>query len=74
MASSPEDPRPPGKAEHGSRNEVNWDEGRGAQPYANQPGGPGAEHLPGAAEAPEGDRGRHSGENLEQLDRVKRKP
>jgi hypothetical protein len=61
------------KAEHGARSEVNWDDGKGSEPYANQ--GP-EEALPphDADEFSEGDRGAASGRNLEQLDAVKRKP
>ncbi|TFZ01218.1 hypothetical protein [Ramlibacter rhizophilus] len=66
----PED-KPADKAEHGYRNEVSWDGGQGHQPYANQGE---REPEPGAAEYSEGDRGVHSGENLEQLEEVKRKP
>ena len=61
------------KAEHGARSEVNWDGGRGRQPYENQESpqesGPAAAH-----EAPEGDRGAASGRNLDQLEQVKRQP
>lgn len=64
--------RPPGKAEHGYRNEVNWDGGQGRQPYSNQ--GEHEQPEPGSPEYAEGDRGTHSGENLEQLDQVKRRP
>lgn len=61
-----------GQARHGGRTEVNWDGGRGRQPYANQ----GTEEQ-GTAAAPEaegGDRGDASGRNLQQLEDVKRKP
>ena len=70
--------RPPlGKAGHGYRNEVNWDteqgEGRGRQPYTNQPEGAG---IPPSAlpEAPGGDRGEHSGTNQQQMDEAKGTP
>ena len=61
-----------GQAQHGYRNEVSWDGGKGRQPYANQgeeDQGPGT-----AKESEAGDRGDASGRNLEQLDEVKRKP
>jgi hypothetical protein len=72
------EPRDPGEAEgdgraqHGYRNEVSWDGGKGAQPYTNQ----GSEEQ-GPATAREyegGDRGDISGRNLDQLEAVKRKP
>ncbi len=67
------DQRPPGKAEHGYRNEVSWDGGKGFQPYQNQ--GDKEGHEPGLAhDHAQGDRGEHSGTNIEQLDEVKRKP
>ncbi|QJW83171.1 hypothetical protein HK414_04735 [Ramlibacter terrae] len=40
-ALAPGEARGDGKALHGARTEVNWDGGRGAQPYAN-PGRRGA--------------------------------
>ncbi len=60
------------KADHGTPSEVNWDDGAGRQPYANQ----GAEEAGPATgdEAREGDRGDKSGRNLEQLEDVKKKP
>jgi hypothetical protein len=59
------------KAEHGARSEVNWDEGKASEPYANQD----AEEPPAAGEeVSEGDRGAASGRNLDQLEAVKRKP
>jgi hypothetical protein len=63
----------PGQARHGYRNEVNWEGGSGRQPYSNQ----GRRETPSPAagvEAPEGNRGAHSGQATDQLDRVKRKP
>lgn len=61
------------KAEHGARSDVNWDDGRGSEPYANQDGA--KEEDPAAGdEFSEGDRGELSGRNLEQLDAVKKKP
>lgn len=73
MPDTPEDPkRPPDKAAHGYRNEVSWDGGKGRHPYQNQ--GEHEQPGPGSPEYAEGDRGSHSGENLEQLDEVKRKP
>ena len=60
-----------GRAKHGYRNEVSWDGGKGAQPYANQeaPLGPAAAH-----ETEGGNRGASSGRNLEQLEQLRRKP
>lgn len=69
---APDQPRPPDKAAHGYRNEVNWNDGEGRHPYANQ--GETEQPEPGSPEYTEGDRGAHSGENLEQFDQVKRKP
>ncbi|MEJ7929291.1 hypothetical protein WG922_04820 [Ramlibacter sp. AN1015] len=64
--------RPPDKAEHGYRNEVSWDGGAGRQPYENQDED--NKNIPGSPEYAEGDRGARSGENLDQLEEVKRKP
>jgi hypothetical protein len=62
-----------GKARHGYRNEVNWEGGSGRQPYANQ--GRRETPSPGAGgEVEEGNRRERSGENLDQLEAVKRKP
>ncbi len=67
------DHRPPDKAEHGYRNEVSWDDGKGFQPYENQ--GDKEGHEPGPAhDHAQGTRGEHSGTNLEQLEQVKRRP
>jgi hypothetical protein len=70
--------RAPGEAEgdgtalHGPKTEVTWGGGQGRQPYANQGE---EEQGPGTAKEPEaGDRGERSGNNLEQLEEVKRKP
>lgn len=61
------------KADHGAPSEVNWNGGAGRQPYANQ--GPAEAGQPGGGdEFSEGDRGELSGRNLDQLERVKRKP
>ena len=61
-----------GKARHGYRNEVSWDEGRGRQPYANQGE---EEQGPGSGkEAEAGNRGDASGRTLEQLEDAKGKP
>jgi hypothetical protein len=69
--------RPPAKAGHGYRSEVNWDteqgEGAGRQPYANQPEGAGVPPA-GMPEVPGGDRGAHSGVNQEQMDQVRGTP
>jgi hypothetical protein len=61
-----------GSARHGGRTEVNWDGGKGRQPYANQGRREGGPATGGAYEA--GDRGEFSGRNLEQLEEVKKKP
>jgi hypothetical protein len=61
-----------GTAVHGRKTEVTWDGGDGRQPYANQGS---EEQGPGSAKPAEaGNRGDASGENLDQLDAVKRKP
>lgn len=61
------------KAEHGARSEVNWDDGKGSEPYANQ--GPEEAAPPrGGDEFSEGDRGAASGRNLDDLEAVKKKP
>jgi hypothetical protein len=68
-----EEPSTAGQARHGYRNEVNWGDGEGRQPYSNQ----GAEETPSpaaGAEEAEGNRGERSGRNLDQLEEVKRKP
>jgi hypothetical protein len=62
-----------GKAEHGATSEVNWNDGAGRQPYANQ-GSEEAGEAEGGDEFTEGDRGERSGRNLEQLERVKGVP
>lgn len=77
-----------GLARHGYRNEVNWEGGssrhedpplghhfhvKGRQPYGNQ----GAQETPGSAasdEFPAGNRAERSGQNLDQLERAKRRP
>jgi hypothetical protein len=82
----PKDEDPP-RALHGYRNEVNWEGGSGRlaetalgharvtgrQPYGNQ----GVKETPGTA-ANEGfaagNRGRQSGNSLEQLERAKTRP
>jgi len=60
------------KAEHGSKTEVTWDDGKGRQPYSNQ----GNEEEPSEAyrEEEAGNRGNASGRNLDQLDQVKGRP
>lgn len=60
-----------GRARHGYQNEVNWDGGKGGQPYANQDAalGPAAAH-----ETEAGNRGAASGRNLQQMEELKRKP
>lgn len=59
-----------GQARHGGRTEVNWDGGKGRQPYANQ----GAQEQGPGGEFEAGDRGDASGRNLEQLEEVKQYP
>ena len=76
-----------GQARHGYRNEVNWEGGsgrhqepplghgqlKGRQPYSNQ--GKHETPSPAAAEDyPEGNRAERSGQNLDQLERVKTRP
>jgi hypothetical protein len=61
-----------GRAAHGYRNEVSWDDGKGRQPYTNQ-----GEEEQGPASAREyeaGNAGDVAGRNIEQLEQVKRKP
>jgi hypothetical protein len=61
-----------GRAKHGYRNEVSWEDGKGRQPYANQGD---EEQEPVAAQGTEaGNRGEASGRNVEQLDALKREP
>ena len=67
-----EDP-PRTRAEHGYRNEVSWDGGKGRQPYANQ--GDEEKGPPnGWPETENGDRGDASGRTLDQLEEVRKKP
>jgi hypothetical protein len=67
----PGNPEKATRAQHGAASEVNWNGGRGRQPYANQ----GAEETGEAGgEFAEGDRGELSGRNLDQLAEVRRKP
>lgn len=68
-----ETPDTAARARHGYRNEVNWEGGSGRQPYSNQ----GRQETPSPAageQAPEGNRTQRSGNNVEQFDRVRRKP
>ena len=62
-----------GKARHGPRNEVTWEGGSGRQPYGNQ-GDEEAAEPDGGTDVAEGNRGEHSGRNLEQLEEARRKP
>lgn len=68
----PDDQKAEGEALHGARTELSWDGGAGRQPYTNQ----GDEEQGSAAdpEYAEGDRGKRSGNNLDQLAEVKKKP
>lgn len=61
------------KAEHGAPSELTWRSGAGRQPYANQGPEAAAQHN-GGEEFSAGDRDQLSGRNLEQLERVKRRP
>lgn len=61
-----------GQARHGDRSEVNWDGGKGRQPYANQ--GQEEQDTAAAGEFEGGDRGEMSGRNLEQLEQVTQMP
>ena len=59
------------RAQHGYRNEVSWDGGKGRQPYTN----PGGELPRGAAQEFEGgDAGDVAGRNSEQMEQVTGKP
>ena len=60
------------RAEHGARSDVNWDGGKGHEPYENQDQAAAIAHT--GEEVPEGDRGASSGRNLEQLEAVRQKP
>ena len=51
---------------------MNWEGGSGRQPYANQ--GPEETTESDNHDVAEGNRGESSGRNIEQLDKVKRKP
>lgn len=62
-----------GTARHGGRTEVNWEDGRGRQPYDNQDADA-AGPPNGADEFAGGDRGELSGRNIEQLEQAKKKP
>jgi hypothetical protein len=74
---NPNERKPPseaesdGHAQHGYRNEVSWDGGKGRQPYTNQ-----EEELPPAAagEFAGGNAGEHAGRNVEQMEELRRKP
>jgi hypothetical protein len=63
-----------GKAEHGYRNEVSWEGGKGRQPYVNQEGDGAGPPGGGTEEYPAGDRGDRSGRNAEQFEQVKKMP
>lgn len=65
--------RPPTKAGHGYSNELRWRSGQGRQPYANQ-GATEAEPAGLGDEFEAGDRAPYSGNNLEQMRRVRGKP
>lgn len=61
-----------GTAQHGDRNEVSWDEGKGRQPYANR--GEAEEKTGAMPEAEAGNMGETAGRNLEDLEAVKGTP
>lgn len=61
-----------GRAEHGYRNEVTWDDGKGRQPYSNQ-----GEVEQGPASAGEfegGNAGETAGRNAEDMEAVRGTP
>jgi len=58
-----------GRAKHGYRNEVSWDDGKGRQPYGNREEE--AEQASGAHEIEAGNRGAASGRNIEDLEALK---
>lgn len=62
-----------GKADHGAPSELTWRSGKGRQPYGNQ-GPEAASQHEGGEQFSAGDRDELSGRNLEQLERVKRRP
>ena len=76
-----QEPGTAGQARHGYRNEVNWEGGssrmgippmKGRQPYGNRKA---QESSPAAGEEYlAGDRAERSGQNQDQLERVKSKP
>ena len=78
MNENENEPRDPGeaagdgKAQHGYRNEVSWDGGKGFQPYTNQ--GEVEQRPATAREYEAGDRGDVSGRTLDQMEQLKRKP
>jgi hypothetical protein len=75
MSTAKDDDKP--RAEHGYRNEVSWDKGKGRQPYANQQDGEGEQEKDQPAGWPEtegGDRGDASGRTLEQMEEVRKLP
>lgn len=61
-----------GRAKHGYRNEVSWDDGKGRQPYTNR--GEEEQDVAAAHEAEAGSRGAASGRNLEDLEALKGTP
>lgn len=65
-------PRQKVHGEHGYRDEVSWDGGRGRQPYANQ--GAQEQGPDTAAEVEGGNAGDTAGRNLEDLRAVKQSP
>ena len=60
-----------GRAAHGYRNEVSWDDGQGRQPYANRGD---QESGPAVTEHEGGDAGEAARRNAEDLEKVKRAP
>ena len=61
-----------GRAEHGYRNEVSWDEGKGRQPYGNRSDAP--QKPPAAQEIQGGNAGETAVRNAEQSEEVENAP
>jgi hypothetical protein len=61
-----------GRAEHGYRNEVSWDEGKGRQPYGNRDDAP--QKRPAAEEIEAGNAGEAAVRNAEQTEDVRNAP
>jgi hypothetical protein len=73
LRKAPGESRGEGKAGHGYRNEVSWDDGKGRQPYGNRTEG--GDQPPAAApEVEAGNAGDASGRNQEDVDAVSEMP